>query len=270
MKKIFVYLAVIMLTAAYLPTASAQDLGQTIPTVSVNGSAQLKVTPDEIYIAIKLDETDTKGKVTLDEQRKDMFSALKKCGIDIEKQLREIARDKRYWEQKREKIRQTDRKVEELEQSYQEQLAAIREQRRVILHEAKTRAKELIAEANRQIEGTIRGIREAQAEREQTRSLRQSFNEFKDSVESVDSADNNAQIDREMERIARRRQRREERKANKSEQAPQTEIEKKKLPVEVGSKVYTALFKPEGVVCHTFLSPEFTIACAVHFIKPEI
>lgn len=87
MKKIFIYLAVIMFAAAYLPTASAQELGQTIPTVSVNGSAQLKVTPDEIYIAIKLDETDTKGKVTVEEQRKDMFSALKKCGIDIEKQL---------------------------------------------------------------------------------------------------------------------------------------------------------------------------------------
>ena len=73
MKKIFIYLAVMMLSMAYMPTATAQDLGQTIPTVSVNGSAQLKIMPDEIYIAIKLDETDTKGKVTLDEQRKDMF-----------------------------------------------------------------------------------------------------------------------------------------------------------------------------------------------------
>ena len=178
-------------------------------------------------------------------------SAREKVGsehIDIEKQLREIARDKRYWEQKREKIRQTDRKVEELEQNYHEQLAAIREERRAILHQAKTRAKELIAEANRQIEGTIRGIREAQAEKEQTRSLRQSFNEFKDSVEQVDSVENNEQIDREMERIARRRQRREERKANKSEQTPQAEVEKKKLPIEVGSKVRLVGHEGVGVV----------------------
>ena len=178
-------------------------------------------------------------------------SAREKVGsehIDIEKQLREIARDKRYWEQKREKIRQTDRKVEELEQNYHEQLAAIREERRAILHEAKTRAKELIAEANRQIEGTIRAIREAQAEKEQTRSLRQSFNEFKESVEDVDSVERNEQIDREMERIARRRQRREERKANKSEQTPQAEVEKKKLPVEVGSKVRLVGHDGVGVV----------------------
>ena len=178
-------------------------------------------------------------------------SAREKAGsdhIDIEKQLREIARDKRYWEQKREKIRLTDRKVEELEQNYHEQLAAIREERRVILHEAKTKAKELIAEANRQIEGTIRGIREAQAEREQTRVLRQSFNDFKDSVESADAVDNNEAIERQMARIERRRQRREERKAEKqtAKEQPQTEI--KKLPVTVDAKVRLLGHDGVGVV----------------------
>ena len=178
-------------------------------------------------------------------------SAREKAGsdhIDIEKQLREIAREKRYWEQKREKIRLTDRKVEELEQNYHEQLAAIREERRAILHEAKTKAKELIAEANRQIEGTIRGIREAQAEREQTRVLRQSFNDFKDSVESADAVDNNEAIERQMARIERRRQRREERKAEKqtAKEQPQTEI--KKLPVTVDAKVRLLGHDGVGVV----------------------
>ena len=63
------------------------QVGQVIPSVSVNGSAQVKVTPDVIHLVIKLDESDSKGKVTVEQQRKDMFSALKKCGIDIEKQL---------------------------------------------------------------------------------------------------------------------------------------------------------------------------------------
>ena len=66
--------------------ASAQNSPIT-PSVSVNGSAQIKVTPDVIYLSIKLDESDTKGKVTVEQQRRSMFSALKKCGIDIEKQL---------------------------------------------------------------------------------------------------------------------------------------------------------------------------------------
>lgn len=53
--------------------------------------------------------------------------------INIEKQLREIARDKHYWEQKRDRIRLTDRKVEELEQTYAGQLSKIRAERQEIL-----------------------------------------------------------------------------------------------------------------------------------------
>ena len=81
---VFALLAFITFTTT---DTSAQELGETIPTVSVNGSAQLKVLPDEIYITIKLDESDTKGKVTLEEQRRSMFAALKKAGVDAEKQL---------------------------------------------------------------------------------------------------------------------------------------------------------------------------------------
>lgn len=87
MKKFFIVMAAVaMAFVASVEEASAQNL-QVIPSVSVNGSAQIKVTPDVIYLTIKLDESDTKGKVTVEEQRKGMFSALKKCGIDIEKQL---------------------------------------------------------------------------------------------------------------------------------------------------------------------------------------
>ena len=81
---VFALLAFITFTTT---DTSAQELGATIPTVSVNGSSQLKVLPDEIYISIKLDESDTKGKVTLEEQRRSMFAALKKAGVDTEKQL---------------------------------------------------------------------------------------------------------------------------------------------------------------------------------------
>ena len=92
--------------------------------------------------------------------------------INLERQLREIARDKRYWEQKRDRIRLTDRKIEELEQSYAAQLARIRQERSEILRAAKAEARELMAEANRRIEQTIKEIREAQAEREMTRFIR--------------------------------------------------------------------------------------------------
>jgi DNA mismatch repair protein MutS2 len=168
-------------------------------------------------------------------------SAKEKAGsehIDLEKQLREVARDKHYWAQKRERIRQTDRKVEEMEQSLSEQLATIREERNRILREAKIEAKELIAEANRQIENTIKGIREAQAEKEATRTLRREFNEFREEVESSDSVAENERLEREMARLARRQQRRAERKNEpKASETPEVAPQKKSLPIEVGSKV---------------------------------
>ncbi|MBR5812208.1 MAG: SIMPL domain-containing protein [Alistipes sp.] len=67
--------------------AQAQELANATPYVAVNGSSQVKVTPDEIYLRITLDEGDTKGKDVIEAQRKRLFSALRRCGVDIEKQL---------------------------------------------------------------------------------------------------------------------------------------------------------------------------------------
>ena len=159
--------------------------------------------------------------------------------INLEKQLREIARDKHYWEQKRDRIRQTDRKVEELEQNYSEQLQKIRAERQEILRRAKQEAQELIAGANRQIENTIKTIREAQAEKELTRLARKELDEFRERVEAADEAARQESVQRELERIERRRQRRAERKAQQGKEVPTaTEVAAPKpREVEVGSKV---------------------------------
>ena len=169
-------------------------------------------------------------------------SASEKVGsdhINIEKQLREIARDKRYWEQKRDRIRIADKKVDELEQRYKEQLERIRSERNEILGKAKQEAKELMKEANRQIENTIKTIRESQAERDLTRLARQELQEFREAVENdATDAERDEKVAREMERLERRRARRAERKsgavAEKEQALP--EAPKPKV-VEVGSKV---------------------------------
>ena len=160
--------------------------------------------------------------------------------INIERQLREIARDRRYWEQKRDRIRIADRKVEELETSYAEQLSRIKAERQQIIREAKEEAQRLIADANRQIENTIRTIRESQAEKELTRLARKELDDVRERTarDEAAEAERSARVDREMERIERRRQRREERKAagGKSESA---EVIEKQIPrvIEVGTKV---------------------------------
>ncbi len=160
--------------------------------------------------------------------------------INLEKQLREIARDKHYWEQKRDRIRLTDRKVEALEQNYAEQLQKIRAERQEILKRAKQEAQQLVADANRQIENTIRTIREAQAEKELTRLARRELDDFRETtIEQADSAAREADVAREIERIERRRQRRSERQARQeaAKQEPPTVEAPKPREVVPGSKV---------------------------------
>ncbi len=75
------------------------------------------------------------------------------------------------------------------------------------------------ADANRQIENTIRTIRETQAEKETTRLARKELDDFRAAAEQADAAERDAEIAREIERIERRRQRRAERKAQRGEAA---------------------------------------------------
>ena len=166
--------------------------------------------------------------------------------------MREIARDRRYWSQKRDRIRMTDRKVEELESSYTEQLSRIKEERKEILQKAKAEAQQLIADANRQIENTIRTIKEAQAEKELTRLARRELDDFKSTVESADSSSfDGEKVEREMERLMRRKARREEDKKRRGQAATEekpAEAVPAPKPIEVGSKVRIEGQEVPGVV----------------------
>ena len=158
--------------------------------------------------------------------------------INLERQLREIARDRRYWSQKRDRIRQTDRKVEELESSYEQQLARIKEERKEIISKAKEEAQKLIADANRQIENTIRTIKEAQAEKELTRLARRELDEFKTTVDKSESSFDSHKVEQEMEKLMRRKARREENKKRKGESVAEPELAvPAPKPIEIGSKV---------------------------------
>ena len=170
-------------------------------------------------------------------------NAMEKAGedhINLEKQLREIARDKRYWAEKRDRIRQTDRKVEQLEQTYTDRLKSIKDERREIIEKARKEAEEMVAEARRTIENTIRTIRESQADKELTRLARRELESFVEDKSTGEGGNNDDRIEREMERLARRRERRERRAEEREKQggvvAPVV-VEEKPQVVEVGSKV---------------------------------
>ena len=172
--------------------------------------------------------------------------------INLERQLREIARDRRYWSQKRDRIRLADRKVEELETSYTSQLARIKEERKEIISKAKAEAQQLIADANRQIENTIRTIKEAQAEKELTRLARRELDDFRTEVEKSESSFDAEHVEREMERLMRRKARREENKRRNGQEVQQPakseEVAPAPKPLEVGSKVRINGQQVPGVV----------------------
>lgn len=119
--------------------------------------------------------------------------------INMDKYLQDIVRDKRYWETKRQNIRQREKRLEDITSRYEKDLADILAQRKEILAKAKEDADRLLREANARIENTIREIREAQADKEQTKLARRSLEDFKSSVH--DKPDDNDAIARKMQQL---------------------------------------------------------------------
>lgn len=104
--------------------------------------------------------------------------------INYDRHLKDIARDKRYWEMKRQNIRQHEKKLEELMEEYEKELSGAKALRKDIINKAKNEAQNLLQESNKMIENTIRQIRESQAEKERTKDIRQKLEEFKTNVVS--------------------------------------------------------------------------------------
>ena len=103
--------------------------------------------------------------------------------IDYDKHLQDIARDKRYWENKRQNIRQREKHLEEKIAHYEEQLASIKAKKRAIIEEANAEAADLLRKSNATIERTIREIKEAKAEKKATQAARQKVESLKTKVE---------------------------------------------------------------------------------------
>jgi DNA mismatch repair protein MutS2 len=112
--------------------------------------------------------------------------------IEMDGFLQDIVRDKRYWESKRQSIRQQEKRLEELTARYEQDLDALNGQRREIMKTARQQAEQILADANARIENTIREIREAQAEKERTRSVRQTLDDFKTSLQADGEDDERA------------------------------------------------------------------------------
>jgi len=110
---------------------------------------------------------------------KEATEKIGKGHIIFDKHLRDIARDKRYWENKRSRIRKSEKKLDELLDKYSEELSTSEKQRKRIIEKANEEAKEIVAYANKKIENTIRRIKEINAEKEKTKQIRRELEEYK-------------------------------------------------------------------------------------------
>ena len=148
--------------------------------------------------------------------------------VDYDKHLREIVRDKQYWESKRVKIQRVEKSLDNLSEEYVAELQQTQKQRKEIIQEAKREAQRIIDEANKVVEKTIREIRESQAEKDKTKEIRKKLIEHKQEVEKVDH-EKDIKIDQKIDKIKQKEQDRANRK--KQEPALPKVEEKKKIAV---------------------------------------
>lgn len=125
--------------------------------------------------------------------------------INMDKYLQDIVRDKRYWESKRQNIRQREKRLEEVIARYEKDLNEVNSQRKEIVKEAKAEAAQILSEANAKIENTIREIKEAQAEKERTKQARAGLQEFKERI--GDKQEEDDRIARKMAKLKERSER---------------------------------------------------------------
>ena len=100
--------------------------------------------------------------------------------VNMDKYLQDISRDKRYWEQKRQKVHQQEKDLEQKQQEYDEKTRELKQKRQEVMEKARNEASSLLQQANARIEKTIKDITEAQAEKEATRKIRQEHEKFKE------------------------------------------------------------------------------------------
>ena len=165
--------------------------------------------------------------------------------IQSDKYLQDIIRDKRYWEGKRQTIHQQEKQLELAKARYDRVIADLEASRKEVLQRAKSQAEELLLESNKKIENTIREIKESQADREETRRIREGLNTFRQEVSDLDTSESDEMIARKIKQIQERKERKAKRRKEKAEREEQaalalkSAVEKQKegLTLQVGDTV---------------------------------
>jgi DNA mismatch repair protein MutS2 len=157
----------------------------------------------------------------------DATEKIGKDHINFDKHLRDIVRDKRYWETKRLKIRKVEKTLDDMAEKYETDLSQLDKQRKEILLKARQEADQILSEANKRIENTIREIRETQADKEKTKQIRAKLVEFKQEVVESPATETDDLINQKIQKLKEKESRRNQKRSDKKAEPPN---EKEKAP----------------------------------------
>lgn len=149
--------------------------------------------------------------------------------VGIERNLRKIARNRRVLDEKIQKVKKTDKTLEGLTEQYQKELEDIKARKKEILEEARQEAENIVKGAGKQVEKTIRDIKTAQAEKQQTKAAREELQGFLGALEQRKNKQQKARdeyLDRKIAQL--------EKRGKKKEGTPEP---RKSEPLKVGEKV---------------------------------
>lgn len=102
--------------------------------------------------------------------------------LDFDQQLQQLEIEKKEVRKKEYELKVADKLLDEIVTKYKNHLAEIEKKKKQLLHEANKEAQALIDGANAKIERTIREIKEAQAEKNRTKELREELKEMKQNL----------------------------------------------------------------------------------------
>ncbi len=144
--------------------------------------------------------------------------------VKMDRYLLDIARDKRYWEHKRDTIKQKEKKIDTLIHNYEQDASTLRDKRKEIIAQARTEAQRILDSSNATIERTIREIKNSQAERERTKAARMQMNREKMALMNEKDGDEPEILNRHRNKI----------KKSKTEEVAVAKVEE---PLKVGDNV---------------------------------
>ncbi len=139
--------------------------------------------------------------------------------IDFDRHLKDVIRDKHYWDRKRRNIRQLEKKLEEDLGKYTVRLEQAEKEKKEIVLKAREEARLLLETVNRKIENTIREIKESQAEKQRTKKAREDLEKIKGSVEKDSGSMSDGEIEKKIEQLRARKDRIKKRKQDREKDA---------------------------------------------------